>query len=193
MNSYFVSIGKLLSKVFSRESPVSRIVSSISSQFHLHIVSTSFVSDFLSKLKTNKAIGLDKLSARLLKDASAAVSPVIIELINKSFVDGVFPKVWKSARVPALLKGGNRFQKDNYRPISILPTVSKIVEKAAHVQLCIHLEQNKLLSHSQYGFRQRRSTSTALINFTDQMLEDMDNGQIYDNWKQPEIAKLWRN
>ena len=125
MNSYFVSIGKLLSKVFSRESPVSRIVSSISSQFHLHIVSTSFVSDFLSKLKTNKAIGLDKLSARLLKDASAAVSLVIIELINKSFVDGVFPKVWKSARVPALLKGGNRFQKDNYRPISNLPTNGK--------------------------------------------------------------------
>ena len=115
MNTYFLSIGKLLSKVFSRESPVSRIESSISSEFHLHIVSASFVSDFLSKLKTNKAIGLDKLSARLLKDASAAVS----------FVDGVFPKVWKSARVPALLKGGDRFQKDNYRPISNLPTNGK--------------------------------------------------------------------
>ena len=55
---------------------------------------------------------------------------------------------------------------------------SKIVEKAAHVQLCTHLEQNKLLSHSQYVFRQRRSTSTALINFKDQILENMDNGQV---------------
>ena len=77
-----------------------------------------------------------------------------------------------------MFKGGDRSQKDNYRPISILPTVSKIVEKAAHVQLCTHLEQNKLLSHSQYVFRQRRSTSTALINFKDQILENMDNGQV---------------
>ena len=65
-----------------------------------------------------------------------------------------------------------------YRPISILPTISKIIERSAHVQLCFYLEENKLLSQSQFGFRQKRSTSTALITFTDQILESMDKGYV---------------
>jgi len=81
--------------------------------------------------KTNKAVGLDKLSARLLKDASDVIAPA--ELINKSLADEEFPKVWKSAKVPALFKGGDKSQKENYRPILILPTISKIIERSAHV------------------------------------------------------------
>jgi len=93
----------------------------------------------LRSLKTNKAVGLDKLSARLLKDASDVIAPVLTELINKSFADGEFPKVWKSAKVYALFKGGDKSQKDSYRPISILPTMSKIIERLAHVQLSWYL------------------------------------------------------
>ena len=99
-------------------------------------------------------------------------------LINKSFADGEFPKVWKSAKVSALFKGGDKSQKDNYWPISILPTICKIIERSAHVQLCTYLEQDKLLSQSQFGFRQKRSTSTALVEFTDQILESMDKGRV---------------
>ena len=65
-----------------------------------------------------------------------------------------------------------------YQPISILPTISKIIERSAHVQLCSYLEENKLLSQSQFGFPQKRSTSTALITFTDQILESMDKGYV---------------
>ena len=86
--------------------------------------------------------------------------------------------MWKSAKVSALFKGGDKSQKDNYRPISILPTISKIIERSAHVQLCTYLEQNKLLSQSQFGFGQKRSTSTALVEFTDQILESMDKGRV---------------
>ena len=121
------------------------------------------------------------ISARtnlFLSTFSDVISPVLAELINKSFRDGAFPKIWKSAKVSALFKGGEKSQKDNYRPISILPTVSKIVERAAHVQLCSYLEENKLLSQSQFGFRKGRSTSTALIDFTDRILENMDSGQV---------------
>ena len=132
----------------------------------------------LGSLKANKAVELDKLSARLLKDASDVIAPLLASLINKSFADGVFPEVWKSAKVAALFKGGDKTLKDNYRPISILPTISKIIERSAHVQLCSYLEENKLLSQSQFGFRQKRSTSTALITFTDQILESMDKGYV---------------
>ena len=75
-------------------------------------------------------------------------------------------------------KDGGKSLKDNYRPISILPTISKIIERSAHIQLSSFPEENKLLSQSQFGFRLKRSTSTALITFTDQVLESMDKGCV---------------
>ena len=93
---------------------------------HSNNVSVNFVHNALGSLKANKAVGLDELSARLLKDASDVIAPLLSSLINKSFADGVFPEVWKSAKVVALFKGGDKTLKDNYRPISILPTISKM-------------------------------------------------------------------
>ena len=86
-------------------------------------------------LKSNKAVRLNKLSACLLKDACDVIAPILTGLINKSFTDGVFPEVWKCAKVTALFKDGDKSLKDNYRPISILPTISKIIERSAHIQL----------------------------------------------------------
>ena len=147
-------------------------------QFHLAPVSADFVSQAISKLKPNKAVGLDKISARLLKDDCHVISPPLASLINKSIEDSVFPKIWKSAKVTALFKGGDKLIKDNYRPISILPNVSKIFERAGHLQLSMYLEQNKLILSCQFGFRLRKSTTTALINFTDHILSKMDDGKV---------------
>ena len=147
-------------------------------QFHLALVSADFVSQAISKLKPNKAVGLDKISARLLKDGCHVISPPLASLINKSIEDVVFPKIWKSAKVTALFKGGDKLIKDNYRPISILPSVSKIIERAVHLQLSTYLEQNKLISSCQFGFRLGKSTTTALINFTDHILSKMDDGKV---------------
>ena len=112
----------------------------------------NFIRNALRSVKTNKAVGLDKLSARLLKDASDVIAPILTGLINKSFGDGVFPGVWKSAKVTALFKDGDKSLKDNYRLISILPTISKIIERSARVQLSSFLEENRVLSQSQFGF-----------------------------------------
>ena len=114
----------------------------------------------------------------MLKDASDVIAPILTGLINKSFTDGVFPGVWKCAKVTALFKDGDKSLKENYRTISILPTISKIIERSAHIQLGPFLEENRLSSQSQFGFRLKRSTSTALIAFTDQVLESMDKGCV---------------
>ena len=119
-----------------------------------------------------------ELRFRLLKYASDVIAPILTGLINKSFTDGVFPGVWKCAKDIALFKDGDKSLKDNFRPISILPTISKIIERSAHIQLSSFLEENRLLSQSQFGFRLKRSTSTALIAFTDQVLESTDKGCV---------------
>ena len=177
MNQYFVSMGKVLAKPFQNIS-TAFTSDTPSSKFHLDNVNVNFVRNVLKSLKPNKAVGLDKLSARLLKDASNVIAQTLTGLINKSFSDGVFPRVWKCAKVIALFKDGDKSIKDNYRPISILPTISKIIERSAHIQLSSFLEVNRLLSQSQFGFRLKRSTPAALIDFTDQVLENMDKGCV---------------
>ena len=173
MNQYFVSMGKVQAKLFQNIS-TAFTSDTPSSKFHLDNVNVNFVRNALKSLKPNKAVGLDKLSARLLKDASNVIAQTLTGLINKSFSDGVFPRVWKCAKVIALFKDGDKSIKDNYRPISILPTISKIIERSAHIQLSSFLEVNRLLSQSKFGFQLKRSTSIALIDFTDQVLENMD-------------------
>ena len=145
--------------------------------------STSFVSDVkfklqpvtsvenqLARLKTNKASGLDSISARLLRDSSDVIAPPLTYLINMSFRTGVFPDMWECAKVMALFKKGDKHDRDNYRPISILPTVSKVIDRFVHLQLYGRLTQNKILFDNQFGFRQRRSTASALCRFTDDLL-----------------------
>ena len=103
MNQYFVSVGKVLGKPFQNVSTVFTS-STPPSEFHLDNVNVYFVRNALKSLKSNKAVGLDKLSVRLLKDASDVIAPILTGLINKSFTDGVFPGVWKYAKVAAVIK-----------------------------------------------------------------------------------------
>ena len=115
MNQYFVSLGKVLAKQFQDVVPTVFTSSTPPFEFHLDNVNVNFVRNALKSLKSNKAVGLDKRSARLLKDASNVIAPIINVLINKSFTDGVFPGAWKCAKVTALFKDGDKSLKDNYR------------------------------------------------------------------------------
>ena len=174
MNQYYVSVGKVLAKPFQNVSTVFTS-STLPFEFHLDNVNVNFVRNALKSLKPNKAVGLDKLiKCSLVEGCFWRRRTILTGLINKSFTDGVFPGVWKCAKVTALFKDGDKSLKDNYRPISILPTISKIIERSAHIHLSSFLEENRLLSQWQFGFRLKRSTSTALIAFTDQVLESMD-------------------
>lgn len=136
----------------------------------------------LARLKTNKASGLDSISARMLLDSSDVIAPSLIYLINMSFRTGVFPDMWKCAKVMALFKTGDKHDRDNYRPIFILPAVSKVIERFVRLQLYGRLTQNKLLFDDQFGFRQRRSTAPGLlllfVGFTDDLLTNMDEGKF---------------
>ena len=131
-------------------------------------------------MKANKAIGLDKISARLLRDAAGIIAPPLTYIVNSSLKLGKFPSHWKCARVTALFKQGDRTNTDNYRPISVLPTVSKVIERAAHTQLYAFLESHQLLVRNQFGFRRGRSTPLALTQFTDEMSHLLDLKKAFD-------------
>ena len=136
------------------------------------------VEKILCALKINKAAGLDKIPARLLRDAGKELVPSISYLVNKSLTDGKVPALWKMARVAPLYKNDDKLQVQNYRPISVLPAISKVIERVVHTQLSLHLDQLGYMYKHQYGFRRGRSTQQAIAQINNWVLESMDSGEV---------------
>ena len=110
--------------------------------------------------------------------SAAVITQSITFLINLSWTTGIVPDEWKQARVLLLHKSGGREVMDNYRPISILPVISKIAEKAVNVQLQQYLNQHGLLNSFQSGFRRYHSTQTAVTYFCDTIRRSTDAGKL---------------
>ena len=129
-------------------------------------------------LKANKTTGLDKIPPKTLKLSASTVAPSLTYIFNLSLALGIYIDDWKRARVTPIFKSGDRRQCANYRPISILPAVSKVFEKEVFRQVNGYLTENCILSPFQSGFRPKHSTVTALIQMCDEWLENMDNGKL---------------
>ena len=130
----------------------------------------------LKKLSPHKATGLDNISCRLLKEAAPIISDSLTVIINKSIDTGFFPSKWKIAKVFSLYKAENRTDPQNYRPISVLPAISKICERVVYDQLYAYLNENDLLTKYQSGFRPLHSTVTALLDITNEWYFNIDKG-----------------
>ena len=111
-----------------------------------------FVLKELLKLDVSKAVGIDDLPPKLLKIAAPHIVRVLTVLFNCSLSKGYVPHEFKVAKITPIHKGGNKMELTNYRPISILPTMSKIFEKAVHNQIYSYLNKHSLLSERQIRF-----------------------------------------
>ena len=98
--------------------------------------------------------------------------------VNTSIVTGLYATLWKHSLVVPAFKSGDFDDPSNFRPISILPVISKILERIVADQLMEYLEANKLISNTQHGFRSKLSTETALLAITEKIYENMDNNKI---------------
>ena len=131
----------------------------------------------IDKISSNKASG-DGLSVRVLKKIAPVFANPLCKLLNLSVSTNSFPNQWKIAKVTPLHKGGARNDINNYRPISVLPILSKILEKHVASSLSVFLRDNNLLYELQLAFRSGHSAETALIRLTDQILKNMDNDEV---------------
>ena len=144
--------------------------------FKIPFITPEQVSTFIAALDASKATGLDGLGPRIIKKVGQVLSPSIAALINKSIQTGVFPDQLKCAKVFPIYKSGNKSDPGNYRPISILPTISKIFERHINKHLTAYLNKYNLIHESQSGFRQRHSCQTALVKLIDQWMASIDKG-----------------
>ena len=130
----------------------------------------------LTTLKISKSCGHDKIPPKLLKDSAIVIAPFLTHIFNQSINTGIFPEDLKTAIISPIYKSGSKNECCNYRPISVLSTVAKILEKLISVQLYEYLEKNAILASDQFGFRKIFSTETAMLNVTNKWLINMDRG-----------------
>ena len=144
----------------------------------LPFITTEQVKLYINNLELSKATGLDGLGPRIIKLAVDSLSPSIAMLVNKSIATGEFPSQLKIPKVLPIFKGGDKSDPSNYRPISILPTVSKIFEKHINKHLMAYLNKYRLIFEHQSGFRQRHSCQTALVKLIDEWIKCIDKGEM---------------
>ena len=175
-NLYFSSIGRNLeSKIYSSHTNFSKYLKhpNVNSLF-LSPVNVNEVSDLISNLRNNKASGPNSIPTEVLKHVNGEVLIILSELFNLSFSTGVFPDMLKISSVLPLFKKGSKLICDNYRPISLLSNISKLLEKLMYSRLYNFLNIYNCISELQFGFRAKHSTSHALISITEKIHEALD-------------------
>lgn len=146
--------------------------------FKFQSVTDESILRHLKEFKLGKSPGLDQIPPNLLKDSANAIYQPIAYIINLSLIQSEIPLVWKKAKVTPVFKTGDASNPDNYRPISVLPILSKILERTVHTQLSDFLENENLLSDFQFGFRPNRLTELASTLFIDNIRREVDNGKL---------------
>ena len=176
INDFFINVGtNPHSKMTNRNSNNNRNTVNPGLNFELEEVTQNTIDTLLRQINVAKSSGVDNIKARVLKDALEILSHHICILMNGSIKAQIFPQSLKEATVIPIPKKGDVSQVSNYRPISLLPMPSKVLEKVVHQQLSDHIEEENLLSEFQHGFRKNHSTAQAITELVTGINHSLDN------------------
>ena len=121
---------------------------------------------------------MDEIDTYIIKLIRDEITPAIYHITNLSLSNGEFPDAWKVSKVVPLYKKDDVLNPNNYRPIAIIPIMSKILERAMYNQLIKHFSENALLNPSHHAYRKNHSTATAMIELLDSWVQGVDSHQM---------------
>lgn len=159
MNDYFSNIGKTLAEDITasdrsqQHNYSDHTLRSRASSFVLYDTDPREVYNVLMGLGSDSAPGWDGITTKILNTVQELVVPLISHLANSCFSQGKFPPALKQAIITPVYKGGDRDDVSNYRPISVLPAISKIIEKLINKRLTSYTNKFNIISQAQYGFK----------------------------------------
>ena len=168
-NNHFACVGTEVASMVKqiKTNPVDLILEQDSSlAMDLGTTGPIHFCDILKSLASNTSLDLDSISMKLLKSLSTYISVPVSHIFNLSLTKGIFPKNLKTSRVVPIFKSGDPKNVDNYRPIALVSTLAKVLEKIVAIRLFNYLDINKLLYKHQYGFVKGRSTEQSLLQVT---------------------------
>ena len=179
LNNFFTNIGSSMSNNLPPP-PVSHkhfLKNRQSSSFFLNPTDAFEVLKVINSFSSRKSAGPDKIPAKFLKLGSPALSGILSNFINECFAVGKFPQSLKVARVTPIFKGGANDIPSNYRPISILSVISKLIEKLTYNRLIKYLDKKQILNCNQFGFRTAHSTTHAITAIHENILKNVDESK----------------
>ena len=168
--------GKILPDTTSIDDYISRIPNQLSS-LALNGTTVQEIEHIINQLPNKSSHGYDDISNTMLKSLCKAISFPLCKIFNDSILEGIFPTSMKQSEVIPLYKGKEMDERINYRPISLLITISKVLEKLIYKRLYSFLNVNGTLFSSQYGLRKNHSCEHAILELTGHILQAKNNGE----------------
>jgi len=146
--------------------------------FFIQPTSCSEVIEIVDQLKSKTSYGVDGIPISIIKATIQNIAEPLSRLINCSISTGVFPANLKIGKICPVYKDGEKDSFSNYRPISVLPSFSKIFEKIVSVRLYSYFDSNNIFSRVQYGFRQNHSTYMAILDMYSRISSALDRSEF---------------
>ncbi|XP_071959489.1 uncharacterized protein [Antedon mediterranea] len=183
MNSYFINIGKniatdIKNKRSNRIDPLTLMSGNYANSMFIRPVNEHDIKKYIDNLDISKSPGNDGIGARYIKPFSQCLTIPIKHIVNISLTTGCFPDELKIARTVPIFKGGDENDITNYRPVSVLPCISKIYERVVYDQTTQYLDKLNIINKSQFGFRKNHSTSHALSQTIEKITSAIDEQMI---------------
>ena len=175
-NEFYVTVGKELAAKFPKVPDMNTSHVDVRKQCAFRFVGKKEVLSIVKQLKNNKSTCIGDINMRVLKDALEMLIIEFTHLMNECLTQCVMPRDWKKGTVSPVPKGRPTLIMGDYRPISVLPAPSKVLERIVYNQLIYYLECNSLLDPRQHGFRREYSTSSAIMEVVDYFFKKADQG-----------------
>ena len=185
MNNFYIDKVRLIRENLppSNTDPLQhlyRIRNGSDSVFTLKSVHPDLVLKIIGELRNSKATGMDDIDTNVLKMVKEEITPAVTHIVNLSINSSVFPSLWKHAKVIPLFKPGSedKLAPKSYRPVALLPVVSKVLERVIFLQTVQYMNKHSLLHPNHHGFRAQHSTTTAMLQMYDSWVEAADRGEL---------------
>ena len=146
--------------------------------FYVQPTCPTEVEKLIINLDCSKSSDIYDISVKIVKISPNYIANIFSHIFNKSFLDGIFPQKLKYAFVLPMHKGGSKLLLTNYRPISILPILSKILEQLMQTRLVKYLEDHKITYQHQFGFQKNKSTNLVMLDVHDKIINAIENKNI---------------
>lgn len=175
-NDFFTDMGPNLANNINKPPTLPPNRNSVPQSIYLQPVDTNEIVNIINSLKINKAPGIDAIKSETLKEITNEIASPLTFLINNIIESGIFPDEFKIAIIKPLHKSGDKTNPTNYRPISLITNLAKILEKVLKIRIQKYLEKYRLISEKQFGFQCGKSTQDAISYLTSKMYKVLDEG-----------------
>ena len=179
LNTFFNTVGtNMASKIPNTQKNPLRFMRNIPvNSIFLNPTTAQEICEIIASLRNGKAAGADSISVYLIKQFKEVISPVLSDLFNKCLLEGLYPDIFKIAKIIPLHKGGDPRDETNYRPISLISILGKVLEKVIYKRFVKFFDDKNILSKHQFGFRKSFSTGLAVAEIYEKLLSNLDQNK----------------